>query len=427
MLSLVLCLTKVAEAKPRMSNLNVLAISVGNVEDKNRVYADYCHGIKVNSKNYYFVDYLELYLKIGKKAFEKQIEDLVITKKIDCIFFILNSGDLTFDVHFMEKLSKRALIIMNFYDSHIFFETVDRYYAQAADLVLVPDYLIKFQYESLNINAICSFILFNKDYYRKYENTSKSIDASFVGDVTRKKRLEYIDFLRKNNIAIRVFGRGSKEGFADFNQMVEIFNKSKINLNFTGINDSGHLILGKKIADRINLCTGRTSEIALCGGFQLAEYANGMEKMFEIGEEIDVFRTKDELLSKIKFYLADGAERERIAKNGYERAKRDYDTAGGFSKIFDAIAKIKKTDKVIYLDRDFLRNYVSVRFYYMTRFLLMGRFDNFFEEFKIFFRYGRVNFSQVYAYILKAISIHLDRYPAVKVKLKRCLGVSLKH
>ncbi|MFZ3059420.1 MAG: glycosyltransferase [Candidatus Methanoperedens sp.] len=413
--------------KSGMSDLNVLAISISNVQDKNRIFEDYCHGIKANSKNYYFVDYFELYLKMGKKAFEKHIKNLVITKKIDYIFFILMSGDLTLDIYFIERLSKRAFIIMNFFDSPIFFETVDRYYAQVADLILLPDYLIKYQYEILNINAICTFSLFNKDYYRKFENINKSIDISFVGDVTRKKRMEYIDFLRKNNIPIRTYGRGSEEGFADFNQMMETFNKSKINLNFTGIINSNNLILGKKIANRINLCNGRSIEIALCGGFVLAEYANGMEKMFKIGEEIDTFHTKDELLDKIKFYLANESEREKIAKKGHERAIRDYDTSEGFLKVFDAITKIRRSNKIIYLDQDFLSNYVSCKFYYMTRFLLLGRFRNFFEELKIFCRFGKISYSQVYAYILKAISIHLDKYPVVKIKLKRYLKIFIKY
>lgn len=418
---------KEAEIKPQIPDLNVLTISISNVHQKNRIFEDYCHGIKSNSKNYYFIDYLELYLKTGNGALEKQIEEIVVTKKINCVFFILPSGDFTFDINFIERLSKQAFIVMNFLDPNIFFEIADRYYAQAADLTLLADYLIKYHYEILNIKAICTFSLFDKNYYKRFENRNKNIDVSFIGDVTREKRLEYIDFLRKNNVPIKTYGRGSEEGFIDFGQMIEIFNKSKININFTGVFNSNNLILGKNINNRVNVCNGRIIEIALCGGFILSEYSNGMEEMFKIGEEIEVFHTKEELLDKIKFYLTDDSQRNKIAERAYQRAIKDYDTSECFSKVFNAIAKIKKSNKIVYLDKDFFRNYTSYRFYYMTRFLLMGRLRIFFEELQIFCRFGKISFYQVYAYILKAITIHLDKYPQVKTKLKSCFKVFVRY
>ena len=57
---------------------------------------------------------------------------------------------------------------MNFLDPNIFFEIADRYYAQTADLTLLADYLIKYHYEILNIKAICTFSLFDKNYYNIY-------------------------------------------------------------------------------------------------------------------------------------------------------------------------------------------------------------------------------------------------------------------
>ena len=51
----------------------------------------------------------------------------------------------------------------------------------------------------------------------------------------------------------------------------------------------------------------------------LAPYTDELAKMYEEDREVVFFRTKEEFVNKIKFYLTNAEERERIALGGYNR------------------------------------------------------------------------------------------------------------
>lgn len=408
---------------------NVLAIS--SLHPENRIFEDYCRGIQVNSGGrYHFVDYMDLYLREGQLETEKHIEKLVVDDNINLIFFILRSGDLTFDVNFMERLSRQAFIAMNFFDTEYYFEPVDRYYAQVADLVMLPDYLSKFRYELLNIGAISTFSLFDKNCYKVLNVEKKGIDVSFVGNLATANRKEYVDFISGHGIGIETFGANTAHGFVTFERMVEIFNDSRINVNFTGTMSKSTWygsMYGLRINQRIRQCKGRPIEIALCGGFVLTEYAPGIDKMFEIGKEIDVFRTKGELLDKIRYYLENPQIRQEMAMRAYERAVRDYDCVSGFSRVFSMISELQRGEKTLFFDKDFEKRFASYRFFYIPFFVLTGRFLQLFQEIGLLFRLRRFRISYAYNYMLKGTALYMNRHPSLKRKLMGFLGIPYRN
>jgi len=56
----------------------------------------------------------------------------------------------------------------------------------------------------------------------------------------------------------------------------------------------------------------------------LSSYTPGLELYFDIGKEIEVYRTLDELKTRIRYYLDHEDERHEIASKGQERTLRDY-------------------------------------------------------------------------------------------------------
>lgn len=67
----------------------------------------------------------------------------------------------------------------------------------------------------------------------------------------------------------------------------------------------------------------RLMEATGAGAFLLTSHHNELPKFFEPGEEIDTFRTPQELVSKISYYLSFPERPDAIAKAGQERCLRE--------------------------------------------------------------------------------------------------------
>jgi spore maturation protein CgeB len=112
--------------------------------------------------------------------------------------------------------------------------------------------------------------------------------------------------------------------------MRDVFEQSKINLNFSGS------YRGKR-----KQIKGRIFDVTASGGFMLCEYVEGIEKLFEIGKEIACFDTYDELVDKIRYYLLHDSERRRIAEAGYRRTISDHTAERRLHEIFKEVGLLK--------------------------------------------------------------------------------------
>lgn len=107
-------------------------------------------------------------------------------------------------------------------------------------------------------------------------------------------------------------------------EMPKIFHLSKINLNFTS----------KPIRTGLPL---RIWDILGAGGFVLTNYQSEIPEYFEIGKDLEVFSSQEELLQKIDYYLKHEEERQQIAKNGYRKAKEKYSLELRVKQMLDCI------------------------------------------------------------------------------------------
>lgn len=94
-------------------------------------------------------------------------------------------------------------------------------------------------------------------------------------------------------------------------EMPKIFHLSKINLNFTS----------KPIRTGLPL---RLWDILGAGGFALTNFQSEIPEYFEVGKDLDIYASEEELADKIRYYLEHEEERQEIAANGYRKAKEQY-------------------------------------------------------------------------------------------------------
>jgi spore maturation protein CgeB len=81
----------------------------------------------------------------------------------------------------------------------------------------------------------------------------------------------------------------------------------------------------------------RDFEAPMCGACYLTGYSDEIEEFYEVGKEIETYRTEDELIDKTGHYLRNAASAERLRNAGLRRARRDHTWRHRFEKLFREI------------------------------------------------------------------------------------------
>jgi len=145
--------------------------------------------------------------------------------------------------------------------------------------------------------------------------------VSFVGAAHGDRRAQ-IERLRAAGIEVACFGHGWPNGPVAMEAIPRIMRESVVSLNFA--NSRGD--------DQIK---ARTFEVPGAGGFLLTGHVPGIERFFRPGKEIAVFRDFDELVDRLRHYLAHAEERDAIAKAGFERTRREHTYKRRMAEVLD--------------------------------------------------------------------------------------------
>lgn len=377
--------------------------------------------------NALYLDYIELYNKYGFQGVHNHIKEFIAKNGINCLIYGSSPSEFYFDVNYFEKLRKEIFLVMMTGDTELYYEVRDQYYAQAMDMVSVNDFISTFKLRQLGIDSMSYLGYYGTTQYRRIENLPKSIDVSFIGSIKgRAGRAEYIKYLSDNGIHVETFGADSPNGQITFEKKIEIINRSKINLDFSGVSEKTRLTRKHQIYKRGKQIKGKVFESTICGSFTLCEYTLGLEHFFEVGNEIDIFHDKEELLEKVKYYLVHEEEREKIAQKGYERALKDYAVERAVPKLISIIDELRKTKTYkpseIYLDEEFIRNYTTYRALLIIRFIKQLKWKFALEELKIIFKHGKLDWYQILIFFKEEF---LDPFPRFKSLLKLIFGKNI--
>ncbi|MEE2745467.1 MAG: glycosyltransferase [Pseudomonadota bacterium] len=151
--------------------------------------------------------------------------------------------------------------------------------------------------------------------------TSHNILNDYISDVTfigtyEKPRSKSIHHLAANGIKVRVWGNGW-ESIANAHPNIRVEGRP--------VYDNEYAMA--VIASKINLCflrksnrdvqTCRSIEIPAIGGFMLHERSDEICDIFEERVAADYFSSDEELLNKIRFWLQNSVERQKVAYNGH--------------------------------------------------------------------------------------------------------------
>lgn len=84
--------------------------------------------------------------------------------------------------------------------------------------------------------------------------------------------------------------------------------------------------------------SARDYRIMGAGGFLLTNYVEGMENWFEIGKMCDVYRSPEECLEKIKYYLEHEDERKAMAEYGQKVVHEKHKFSDRLKEVIEKVA-----------------------------------------------------------------------------------------
>ena len=198
-------------------------------------------------------------------------------------------------------------------------------------------------------------------------------DVSFIGAYSPVREW-VIEYLISNGINVECYGFNWPSGPIESHEMIEKFKQTKINLNLSNsVNididflkyNVGNLLKSFKYLFKLNLSIfykqiikslkgiklfityeknseqikARNFEIPMSYGFQISNYAISIEDYFNVGKEIVVFNSKEELLKLCQYYLNNETYRKNILHNSYKRSV-EHTYVNRFKLIFEKLNKL---------------------------------------------------------------------------------------
>ena len=306
----------------------------------------------------------EIMRQKGRKEMNSQLLEVVEALRPDISFFFIFTDEIAKET--IRTISQRGdtITINWFADDHWRFDEFSRYWAPLFHRAITTDQISFDNYQRIGCrNAIMSQYGCNHFLYKNGDVTPEH-DVTFVGQV-HSHRESTVRELADSGIRVECWGRGWPNGRLSQEEMILLYPKSKINLNFS---DSSVVFNRKQLlkiflsrraddtltvrlpgetvahvktlfSNRRSQVKGRVFEVPAAGGFLLTQHADGIENFFVPGKEIATFTDVDDLRDKIRYYLAHDDERESIRRAGHERALKEHTLQRRFEDIFDTIKR----------------------------------------------------------------------------------------
>jgi spore maturation protein CgeB len=293
------------------------------------------------------------------EALSLQIQKAHALRPIDVLFtYFYNACVLPAAIRQIRSL---GIVTVNWFCNASFQFHLVSEIAPEYDFCLVPEKFRLEDYRRIKANPIYCQEAANPEIYHPYPR-SERYDVGFIGQAYGE-RPSLIRSLLDGKVKVHVWGTGWEyyrkrrpslnpmrwgkadgapkipahfiRGVLSDEDLVRTFSRTKINLGFASCwtDDTS--------AERITQIRLRDFEIPMSGGFYVTEYQEEIEAFYEIDREIVCYRSKEELLDKIRFYLHSPARRIQIREAGRRRCLSEHTWAKRFEKVFREIGVTK--------------------------------------------------------------------------------------
>ena len=178
-------------------------------------------------------------------------------------------------------------------------------------------------FKNQGINAYYKPMAFEPDILKKIDTLKRIYPVTFIGTILKQyqKRINImeklaeltpIEFWGENDLPANSHILKKHHGTIYGMDMYKLFAQSQIVIN-------QHNDISENYANNIRLF-----EATGCGALLITDYKDNLNELFEIGKEIVVYRSIEECIELIKYYLNNSDEAQKIAKAGQLRTLRNH-------------------------------------------------------------------------------------------------------
>jgi spore maturation protein CgeB len=146
---------------------------------------------------------------------------------------------------------------------------------------------------------------------------------------------------RHRTRSLMSFGGVNAKGAVPFQRIPSVFAKYEVCLNFSNVWADGHP--GSRLISHVRL---RDFEAPMCRTCYLTGHTDEITECYKVGKEIDTYRSQEELVDKIRFYLAHPAQASQLREAGYRRAVSEHTWRHRFQQLFALVGVIPRLGSV---------------------------------------------------------------------------------
>jgi spore maturation protein CgeB len=184
-----------------------------------------------------------------------------------------------------------------------------------------PDWLVRKPYSNLRKMIY---------EYRRIITLTKAIFTLSIG-----KRLEYSTKINYYDAQMDLRNRyGNKLHYPiSDDEMISIFNASKLNLGFLEVFENHKA--EKSVKQHLHL---REFEVPMCGALYMTNYSEELAEFYEPDKEVITFSNEHELLDKAGYYLKNEEEADKIRSAALKRSLSCHTYQKRFNDLFNKLS-----------------------------------------------------------------------------------------
>ncbi len=180
-------------------------------------------------------------------------------------------------------------------------------------------------FRKLGVAAYYQPLAFDRRVIEENNNRQKDVPITFVGGISslHKGRMEFLEVLSRQ-FDIKIWGYGIDtleknspvriryQGEAWGRQMFDILRRSFITINH-------HIDAAQNNANNMRLF-----EATGCRALLITDFKDNLNELFEIGKEVIAYRSPEECVALVNYYLQNKDEADQIAREGQKRTLSEH-------------------------------------------------------------------------------------------------------